>query len=210
MSELIEKLNWRYATKRMNGQSVPQEKLENILEAIKLAPSSAGLQPYNVVVIENKELKEKIYQSAAKQPQIPNSSHLLVFAAWEKITAEQVDKYMNLIASTRNVPLESLAGFQSNINNGILSRSEDVNFNWAARQAYIALGHAVVAAATEDVDATPMEGFDAAKLDEILRLREKGLRSVVILALGYRDGQQDPLMNAKKVRRAHEELFISI
>lgn len=210
MSELIEKLNWRYATKRMNGQSVPQEKLENILEAIKLAPSSGGLQPYNVVVIENKDLKEKIYQSAAKQPQIPDASHLLVFAAWEKVTTQHVDEYMKLIASTRNVSLESLAGFQSNINGGILSRSEEVNFNWSARQAYIALGHALVAAATEEVDATPMEGFDADKLDEVLGLREKGLRSVVILALGYRDHQKDPLVNAKKVRRAHDELFIAI
>lgn len=210
MSELIEKLNWRYATKRMNGQPVPQEKLKNILEAIKLAPSSGGLQPYNVVVIENKDLKEKIHQSAAKQPQIPDASHLLVFAAWEKVTTQHVDEYMKLIASTRNVSLESLAGFQSNINGGILSRSEEVNFNWSARQAYIALGHALVAAATEEVDATPMEGFDADKLDEVLGLREKGLRSVVILALGYRDHQKDPLVNAKKVRRAHDELFIAI
>lgn len=210
MSELIEKLNWRYATKRMNGQTVPQEKLDNILEAIKLAPSSVGLQPYNVVVVEDKEVKEKIFQNAAKQPQIPDASHLLVFAAWEKVTAQHVDDYIKLIASTRNVSLDSLAGFHSNINGGILQRSEDVNFNWSARQAYIALGHALVAAATEDVDATPMEGFDAAKMDEILGLREKGLRSVVILALGYRDHEKDPLVNAKKVRRAHDELFISI
>lgn len=210
MSELIEKLNWRYATKRMNGQSVPQEKLNNILEAIKLAPSSAGLQPYNVIIVENKEVKEKIFETAAKQPQIPDASHLLIFAAWEKITAKQVEEYIKLIASTRNVSLESLAGFQSNINGGILSRSEDVNFNWAARQAYIALGHALVAAATEDVDATPMEGFDAAKLDEILGLKERGLRSVVIMTLGYRDQDKDPLVNAKKVRRPHDELFIAI
>lgn len=211
MSELIKKLNWRYATKRMNGQTVPQEKLDNILEAIKLAPSSVGLQPYKVIVVEDKALKDKIFSEAApRQLQIPDASHLLVFAAWERITAEQVDDFIKLIATTRNVSLESLAGYHSSINGGILSRSEEVNFDWAARQAYIALGHGLVAAATEEVDATPMEGFDSAKLDEILGLREKGLSSVVILTLGYRDAEKDPYVNAKKVRRAHEELFISI
>lgn len=210
MSELIEKLNWRYATKRMNGTAVPKEKLDTILEAIKLAPSSVGLQPYNVLVIEDKETKDKIYKIANNQPQILESSALLVFAAWEKITAADISEYMNLIATTRGITVESLAGFQNSIQGGILSRSEDVNFQWAARQAYIALGHALVAAATENVDATPMEGFNAEQLDELLGLKEKGLRSVVIVTLGYRDEEKDPLVRAKKVRRPHDELFIRI
>ncbi|GGB90185.1 NAD(P)H-dependent oxidoreductase [Dyadobacter sediminis] len=210
MSDLIEKLNWRYATKRMNGTAVPQEKLDTILEAIKLSPSSVGLQPYTILVIEDKETKEKIHTIANNQPQILESSALLVFAAWEKITANDITEYMNLIATTRGISVESLAGFQSSIQGGILSRSEDVNFQWAARQAYIALGHALVAAATENVDATPMEGFNAEQLDELLGLREKGLRSVVIVTLGYRDEEKDPLVRAKKVRRPHDELFIRI
>jgi nitroreductase/dihydropteridine reductase len=194
----------------MNGAAIPEEKLNTILEAIKLAPSSAGLQPYNVLVISDKDTKTKIHQEVSPQPQILESSHLLVFAAWEKITSQHVQNYMNLIAETRGIDLASLAQFQNNINGGILSRTEEVNFNWAARQAYIALGHAVVAAATEDVDATPMEGFNADKMDEVLGLKEKGLRSVVILALGYRDHKNDQLSTAKKVRRNHDELFISI
>ncbi|KAA6433985.1 NAD(P)H-dependent oxidoreductase [Dyadobacter flavalbus] len=210
MSDLIEKLNWRYAVKRMNGTAVPKEKLDTILEAIKLAPSSVGLQPYNILVIEDKETKEKIHTIANNQPQILESSAILVFAAWEKVTAEQITEYMNLIAATRGITVESLAGFQTAIEGGILSRSEDVNFQWAARQAYIALGHALVAAATENVDATPMEGFNAELLDELLGLKEKGLRSVVIVTLGYRDEEKDPLVRAKKVRRPHDELFIRI
>jgi nitroreductase / dihydropteridine reductase len=210
MSDLIEKLNWRYAAKRMTGAIIPDEKLNTILEAIKLSPSSAGLQPYNVIVISDKETKQEIFKHAAPQAQIPDASHLLVFAAWEKITSEQVNEYINLIAKTRGVSLESLAQFQNNINGGILNRSEEANFNWAARQAYIALGHAVVAAATEGIDATPMEGFNAAKLDEILGLKEKGLRSVVIMPLGYRDDRNDILAGAKKVRRSNEDIFISI
>ncbi|MEO6287152.1 MAG: NAD(P)H-dependent oxidoreductase [Dyadobacter sp.] len=210
MSELIEKLNWRYAAKRMTGEIIPQEKLDNILEAIKLAPSSAGMQPYNVLVIDNKEIKEKIHKIAKNQPQILESSHLLVFAAWEKITVESLDKYMDLIATTRSVTVDSLSAFHSSISGGILSRTEEVNFQWAARQAYIGLGHALIAAATEDVDATPMEGFDAAALDEILGLKEKGLKSVVIMTLGYRDNEKDPYVKAKKVRRPHDEFFINV
>ncbi|MCE7071341.1 NAD(P)H-dependent oxidoreductase [Dyadobacter sp. CY327] len=210
MNNLIEDLNWRYAAKRMNGQIVPQEKLDTILEAIKLSPSSVGLQPYNIVVISDQDTKDRIFKEAAPQQQIPEASHLLVFAAWEKITAQQITDYMNLIATTRGVSVESLSKFQESVTGGILSRSEEVNFNWAARQAYIALGHALVAAATEHVDATPMEGFNNAKLDEILGLTEKGLKSVVIMTLGYRDSENDVLSNAKKVRRSHEELFISL
>ncbi|WP_026628247.1 NAD(P)H-dependent oxidoreductase [Dyadobacter alkalitolerans] len=210
MNNLIEDLNWRYAAKRMNGQTIPQEKLDTILEAIKLSPSSVGLQPYNIVVISDQDTKDRIFKEAAPQQQIPEASHLLVFAAWEKITAQQITDYMNLIATTRGVSVESLSKFQESVAGGILSRSEEVNFNWAARQAYIALGHALVAAATEHVDATPMEGFNNAKLDEILGLTEKGLKSVVIMTLGYRDSENDALSNAKKVRRSHEELFISL
>jgi len=210
MSDLIENLNWRYAAKKMNGEVVPDDKLNIILEAIKLSPSSAGLQPYKVIIIADKELKERIFKEAAPQPQIPQSSHLLVFAAWEKITAEQITEFINLIATTRGITVESLAKYQESITGGILSRTEEVNFHWAARQAYIALGHALVAAASEQVDATPMEGFNNAKLDEILGLNEKGLKSVVIMTLGYRDNENDALAKAKKVRRTNEDLFIAI
>ena len=117
---------------------------------------------------------------------------------------------MNLIADTRSIPVESLDGFKNSISAGLLSRSEEVNAQWAARQAYIALGHALVAAASEQIDATPMEGFDAKGLDEILGLNEKGLNSVVIMTLGYRDSENDTLASAKKVRKTHEELFVTI
>ena len=210
MNNLIENLNWRYAAKRMNGEVVPQEKLDTILEAIKLAPSSAGLQPYKIIVISDQNTKERVFKEAAPQPQIPDASHLLVFAAWDKISTQQITDYMNLIATTRGISVESLSKFQENVMSSVQARSEEGNFNWAARQAYIALGHALVAAATEHVDATPMEGFNNAKLDEILGLTEKGLKSVVIMTLGYRDSENDGLSKAKKVRRSSEELFISI
>lgn len=210
MNNLIETLNWRYAAKRMNGNKIPSEKLDIILEAIKLSPSSGGLQPYTVFVIEDQEVKEKIHKVAYSQPQIIEASHVLVFAAYNKLTEENITDFIQLIADTRSVPLESLDGFKNAISAGFLNRSEEVNAQWAARQAYIALGHALVAAASVQVDATPMEGFDANGLDEILGLNQKGLNSVVIMTLGYRDSENDNLAHAKKVRKAHEELFVTI
>lgn len=204
--DLIQKLNWRYATKRMNGNTVPQQHLQNILDAIQLAPSSAGLQPYNVIVVSNKDVLKQVHAEAAQQPQIIEGSHLLVFAAWKNLSEAQVEKYIDNIASTRNVPAESLDGFKTNLM-GLTKRTPEENHNWAARQAYIGLGVAAVAAAGEKVDATPMEGFNPAALDKILGLEEKGLGSVAIMALGYRDEANDYLLGAKKVRRSSEEMF---
>jgi nitroreductase/dihydropteridine reductase len=203
---LIENLNWRYATKRMNGQPVPKENLQGIMDAIQLAPSSAGMQPYHVIVVEDKEMLKRIHSEAAQQPQIIEGSHLLVFAAWNKLSAEHIDEYINRIAETRNIPVETLDGFKGNLT-GLLQRTDEANHNWAARQAYIGLGVAAVAAANEQVDATPMEGFNPQALDKILGLEEKGLSSVAIMALGYRDVENDYLHGAKKVRRNAEDMF---
>ena len=203
---LIEKLNWRYATKRMNGTKVPKEKVDNILEAIRLAPTSFGLQPFKVIVIEDIALRNKIFEEACQQPQIKEASQILVFAAIKKVDAEQVDKYMNLIASTRSIPVESLSGFRSAFDR-IVSGSEYNNFVWTARQAYIAFGVGLTAAAIEEVDATPMEGFNTEALDKILGLSEQNLSAVTILTLGYRDIENDTLAAAKKVRKSEESLF---
>ena len=201
-------LEWRYATKRMNGQRVPEEKVNKILEAIRLAPSSMGLQPYTVLVIDDEELKKQIQPLAFNQPQIVESSHLLVFAAWDVIHPEQIEEYINNTAQLRNMPVEKLDDFKNTLLNMVKNRSEEENHNWAARQAYIAFGVALVAAAEEKVDATPMEGFNSDALDELLNLKERGLKSVTLLPLGYRDADQDWLSKLPKVRRAKDKLFI--
>ncbi len=208
--KLIDALHWRYATKRMNGQKVPQSKIDNILEATRLSASSMGLQPYTILVIENEELKKKLQPAAYNQPQIVESSHLLVFAAWENVTEEHVHEYLESIAKARNVTLESLNGFKSSLMNIVHGRTQAQKYEWAARQAYIAFGTAITAAAVEEVDATPMEGFNPETFDEILGLKEKGLRSVTILALGYRDSEKDILVNAKKVRRDRDKLILKV
>lgn len=206
---IIESLNWRYATKKMTGAKIAPDKLNRILEAIRLSASSFGLQPYTILVVENDEVRKKLLPAAYNQPQLTEASHILVFAAWQNITEEEINDFIRNISSTRGVPVESLAPFKDRMA-GLLSRDAELNFNWAARQAYIALGTGLVAAAAENVDATPMEGFNPIAFDEILNLKEKGLKSVVMLALGYRDAEHDPIVKLKKVRQAKEKLFINI
>ncbi len=203
---LIEQLNWRYATKRMNGTKVPQEKLDRIVEAIRLTPTSFGLQAFKVIVIEDAALREKIFNTACQQPQIKEASHVLVFAANKKVSQEQVDEYMNLIATTRSMPVENLSGFRAAFD-GIVAASSEQNFVWTARQAYIAFGIGITAAAIEQVDATPMEGFNADELNKILDLPSQNLGAVTILTLGYRDEENDQLAHATKVRKDKSNLF---
>lgn len=203
---LIDKLNWRYATKRMNGTKVPQEKIDRILEAIRLSPTSFGLQPFKVIVVEDPALRERIYNEACQQPQIKEASHILVFAASKNVSAQQVDDYMQLIATTREIPVETLSGFRAAFDT-IVDGTADQNFVWTARQAYIAFGVGIVAATNEDVDATPMEGFSTEALDKILGLTEQNLGSTTILTLGYRDEKTDTLVHAAKVRKSKSVLF---
>lgn len=207
---LIEALNWRYATKRMTGKQVPEEKVERILDAIRLSASSMGLQPYTILTVTNNDLKKELQPAAYNQPQIVEGSHLIVFAAWDDISEGQIDEYMNQIADVRGVSLDSLKDFRTSLINTVQSRTSEERYEWAARQVYIALGTALTAAAVEKVDATPMEGFIPEKVDEILNLKEKGLKSVAMMALGYRDEENDFLANAKKVRRDKEKLFLQL
>lgn len=203
---LKDSLSWRYATKRMTGAKVPQEKVDKILEAIRLAPTSFGLQPFKVIVIEDEKLREEIFNTACQQPQIKEASHVLVFAANKKVTAEQVQEYMELIATTRGIPVESLDGFKAMFD-GIVAGTAEQNFVWTARQAYLAFGVGIVAAALEQVDATPMEGFNPQAMDKILGLEEQNLGSTTILTLGYRDEANDSLVKAAKVRKSMDKLF---
>ena len=157
--ELLDKLNWRYATKAMNGEKVPQEKIDTIIEAISLAPTSSGLQPFEVVVISNQAVKEKIKPIAYNQSVITDCSHLLVFAAWDTYTPERINKQFDLTNEIRGFKNEGWENYRQRLLNSYPQRTAEVNFNHAAKQAYIAFGYATIAAAYEGVDATPMEGL---------------------------------------------------
>jgi nitroreductase len=205
---LLDSLKWRYAVKRMNGNKIPEATLNTILEAIKLAPSSFGLTPYNIIVIEDEETRKKLQPHFYNQPQVGESSALVIFATWNSITEKEVSEYMQEIAEERGVPVESLNDFAGYINGSIKNLTAEQLQIWAAKQTYIALGFALVAAATEEIDATPMEGFKPDAVDEALGLKELGLHSAVAVTLGYRDAANDYLSGAKKVRRASEKLII--
>ncbi|MGL4191654.1 NAD(P)H-dependent oxidoreductase [Vibrio misgurnus] len=211
MSDLISKLKWRYATKKMNpNRVVPQEKIERILEAIRLTATSSGLQPYEVIVVTNPELRAQIVPHAWNQAQITDASHLLVFAAWDNYTAERINMMFDLVNEVRGVRNEGWENYRQQVLASYVPREPEINYQHAARQAYIGLGTALIAAAEEGVDSTPMEGFDPAKVDEILQLRERGLRSVILLPLGYRADDGDWLVNLAKVRRSRDNFIIEM
>ena len=206
---LIDKLQWRYATKKMDStKSVPLAKVEQILEAIRLTASSSGLQPYEVLVITNKTIREQIKAISWDQTQILDSSHLLIFAAWDTYTADRINQAFDMTEKIRNFKSEAGDIYRQKLLNSYPIRDAETNYTHAAKQAYIGLGTALIAAAYEEVDCTPMEGFDPAALDKILDLKEKGLRSVVMLPLGYRKSDEDWLVNLKKVRKP-KEAFIT-
>jgi nitroreductase len=207
---LLESLKWRYAAKRMTGAKVSEEKIELLLEAIRLSASGFGLQPYQVLIIDNPDLKSKIQPIAYGQPQIVESSHLLVFAAWNEVTEDKINHFINTVSTQRNVPIEALGDYKNAIAGSLLRLPQDVQATWAAKQVYLAMGTALTAAAELRIDTTPMEGFVPAQLDELLGLKEKGLHSVLILAVGERHEEADFMTGAAKVRYPKEELFVRL
>ncbi len=211
MSDLISKLQWRYATKKFDSsKTVTQDKIDFILEAIRLTATSSGLQPYEVLVVTNKAIREQIKPHAWNQGQITDCSHLLVFAAWDNYTAERINQMFDLTNDIRGFKNEGWENYRAMLLNTYPQRDAETNYQHAARQAYIGLGSALIAAAELEVDSTPMEGFDPVKVDEILGLKEKGLRSVLLLPLGYRADEGDWLVNLQKVRRSREQFVTEV
>jgi nitroreductase len=211
MSVLNQKLEWRYATKKFDPtRSVPAEKIERIIEAIRLAPTSSGLQPFELFVVTNDEIRAKIREVSWNQGQVTDCSHLLVFAAWDDITPERVNMMFDLTNEVRGFRNEGWEAYRQQLLGIVGARGTEANYQAAARQAYIGLGIALVAAAFEEVDATPMEGFDPEAVDAILDLKSKNLRSVILLPLGYRADEGDWLVNLKKVRRERSKFVTEI
>ncbi|GAA4236828.1 NAD(P)H-dependent oxidoreductase [Postechiella marina] len=208
--ELLDKLNWRYATKAMNGEKVAEDKIERILEAARLAPTSSGLQPFEIFVVKNQDIKEQIKPIAWNQSVITDCSHLLVFAAWDHYTPERINYMFDLTNDIRGFKNEGWENYRQMLLGMYPQKDPEENFIHASKQAYIAFTEAITAAAFEGVDATPLEGFEPDAVDKILNLREKGLRSAVLLPLGYRKTEEDWLVNLVKVRKPMEDLITII
>lgn len=203
----IENLNWRYATKKFDpNRKLNPETVAAILDSIQLSASSYGLQPYEVFVIEDMEIRKKLKEVSWNQPQITDASHLLVFANYTSIDQGHINSYLENISRTRNISRADLKGLEDMLGNTVLKLSPEEQTIWTAHQAYIALGNFLSAAANLRIDTCPMEGFQAEKYDEILGLKEKGLTTAVIATMGYRS-EEDSMQHAPKVRKNKEELF---
>ena len=211
MSTLLDKMQWRYAAKKMDAtKAVSQDKVNRIIEAARLAPTSSGLQPFEVIVVTNKDIRAQIQAVANNQAQVTEGSHLLVFAAWDTYTADRINHHFDLTNTERGGTNEGWENYRQMLLKSYPSRDAQVNFEHAARQAYIGLGASLIAAAFEEVDSTPMEGFVPKSVDDILGLGAKGLRSVALLPLGYRAKGQDWLENLKKIRRPVSEFVTEV
>lgn len=208
MTKIINSLNWRYATKAYDtNKKLTVEQVDTLIESVRLSPSSFGLQPYKLIHVKNTETREKLKAVAWGQTQITDSSDLFVFAVPTNLNDSHVDTFIAETAKIRNIPLETLQEYSSIIKGSVNSRDEAGKINWSAKQAYIALGILLTAAADMEIDATPMEGFDNAQFDEILGLKESNLTSVVVCATGHRS-EADTYASLAKVRVNKENLVI--
>lgn len=208
---LIKDLEWRYATKKFDpSKKVDQKLVDEIIKAAWLAPTSSGLQPFKVIEITNQELKDKIVPIAYNQQQVADASHVLVFAAWDNYTENRIDTIYGKITKDRGQDENQYTPYTDRLKKAYLNRNAQLNFEHAARQAYIAFGFAMAMAAELKVDSTPMEGFDEKELDKLLNLNKEGLKSVTILPLGYRDEANDWLVNLKKVRHPEADFLIQV
>ena len=206
---LIENLNWRHAVKAYNpAKKVSQEDLNKILEAARLAPTSSGLQPFRVIVVENQDLKNKMVEGALNPEVMRDSSHVLVFAAWDSYSNEKIDKVYDYTTDERGLPRGRFGSYTDKIKTMYNAQTPEQHFAHTARQTYIALGLAMAQAAELKIDSTPAEGFNNEVVDEILGLKELGLKSVSLLYLGYRDQDNDWMASMKKVRIPMEEFII--
>ena len=210
MSNFIKNANWRYATKKFDAtKKVSDADLQTLKEAIRLSASSYGLQPYQVILVENPELRAQLQPAAWGQAQIVDASHVLVFANYTNIGDAEIDAYLNNVAETRGLPLDALQGYGDFMKSKISSLSAEQKNIWTSKQTYIALGNLLNAAAELNIDVTPMEGFEPEKVNTILGLNERGLNASLIATIGYRHAD-DATQSYAKVRKSEQELFINL
>jgi nitroreductase len=210
MSNFIKNANWRYATKKFDAtKKVSDADLQTLKEAIRLSASSYGLQPYQVILVENPELRAQLQPAAWGQAQIVDASHVLVFANVTNIGDAEIDAYLNNMAETRGLPLDALQGYGDFMKSKISTLPVEQRNIWTSKQTYIALGNLLNAAAELNIDVTPMEGFEPEKVNEILGLNERGLHASLIAPIGYRHAD-DATQSYAKVRKSEQELFINL
>jgi nitroreductase len=209
-TDIIEQLKWRYATKKFdNTKTLSEEKLTILKESFNLTATSYGLQPLKMVVIGNSELKEKLVPITMKQEQVRNASHVLVLCTETEMNSDYIKEYFNNVEETRKTSRDVLSSFESFLIDEFSEKSKTNVETWMAKQAYLALGNLLTVCALEDIDSCPIEGFEPEKYDELLGLTEMGLKSVLVLAIGYR-AEDDFFSGLEKVRRGVDEVIIEM
>jgi len=206
---LIEDLKWRHAVKAYDPEKkVSQEDIDKIVEAARLAPTSSGLQPFKVLVVENQALKEELAKGALNPECMRECSHVLIFAAWDRYTAERIDQVYDYTTDERDLPRGRFGSYTDKLKSIYLNEAAEINFTHTARQTYIALGLALAQAAELRVDSTPAEGFDNQVVDNVLELEKLGLKSVSLMYIGVADSSRDWISTMKKVRVAKEDFVV--
>ena len=209
-TDIIDRLKWRYATKKFNSEKIlPKKTVEQLKEAFNLTATSYGLQPVTLVIVKDKEQRKKLLPHSWDQHQVVDASHLLVFCVEEKLSPEYIQKYFKRVKTIRNTPDEILKPFEEFLLDSFEEQSSDEIRTWATNQAYLALGNLLTVCAATNIDACPMEGFNPTEYDRILGLKEKGLTSVLLLPVGYRD-ETDFMAKEKKVRKDMKDVIIEL
>lgn len=204
---LINKLNWRYATKQFDKtKKIPKEELRQLMEVVRLSPSSYGLQLYKILIIEDDEIREKLRVASWNQSQITDSSALVVFCSYKDVKDEHIDDYIKLKCAVEDTEISSVKGYCDFMKSKVNDMTQIEKDNWTKRQTYIALGFLLTACAELNIDACPMEGFEKEKYDEILGLTEQNLSASVIATIGYRSAS-DSTQFLPKVRKPIDELI---
>ena len=205
MNKIIEDLNWRYAVDKFDpNRKVSEDDVRTLIEAVRLAPSSFGLQPVKLLVIENKTLRNDLVEVSFNQQQVADCSHLLLLCAYKRITAEFIDKHIELSAQLSGKTINFYERYSSYLKRTILDMDPNKMEDWNARQVYISLGHLLHACAQLKIDSTPMEGFDKEAYNQMLGLTERNLHAIVACPIGYRS-VDDEQQFWPKIRRPLNE-----
>ncbi|MGB5943016.1 MAG: NAD(P)H-dependent oxidoreductase [Leeuwenhoekiella sp.] len=210
MNNYIDALNWRYAVKKFDpSKRISKENLDALKTSVQLSASSYGLQPYKILIVQDDEVKAKMKDAGFDQTQFTDASEIFVFAHQTDFGAELVDSYIAIAEKTKDLESGSLEGYSNMMKNALLDLPQEGKAAWAAKQAYLALGNLLSAAAAYKIDACPMEGFNSESFNEILNLKDKNLHAAAVVAVGYRS-EDDKHQHDKKVRRPQTELIKTI
>jgi len=206
---IIEALNWRYAVRQFSSELIDDKKVQELLTATRLSSTSYGLQPYRLILVNDRDVRQELLPYSMGQDKVVECSHLLIFATQTNIGDDMVDRYIQSVAEARDMPVADLQGIATHMKEVFAGMDAAQKREWAHQQAYVALGTLLTAAAVMQIDTCPMGGFEAAGFDRVLGLAERGLETAVICALGVRH-PDDGNAHLAKVRYDHAEMIIAV